>query len=156
MRIIAATLAALVLLPASAEAASVSGTLTKGRGYTIIALSPKGQSATAKVAANGRFKLTIPARGSTLQLVGPNGTYFGPITLGKVVKKKASVALSGKAAKLGKVALKRGFAAAAKAPKNAVSAKGAVKVAKSGAPLGAGNLGFVKVRGAKPKLRAAA
>ena len=51
--------------------------------------------------------------------------------------------------------LKRGFAAA-KAPKAAVSNSGAIQTGKGGAPLGAGNLGFVKMKRGKAKASAAA
>ncbi|MDP9292919.1 MAG: hypothetical protein M3O90_00615 [Actinomycetota bacterium] len=142
-----------LLLPASAPAATVSGTLAGGRGYTVIALSSGGRSSKSAVAANGRFSLKVPGRGSTLQLVKPNGAYFGPVVLRKAGR-KALLGLSAKGGKLGRVSLKRGFAAA-KAPKKAVSSRGAIRTTKTGAPLGAGNLGLVRMR-AKGKVGASA
>jgi hypothetical protein len=136
-------LTAAVLLPASASAATVSGTLAGGRGYTVIALSSGGQSSKSAVAARGGFSLKVPGRGSTLQLVKPNGTYFGPVVLRRAGR-KALVRLSAKGGKLGRVSLKRGFAAA-EAPQSAVSSRGAIRTTKTGAPLGAGNLGLVRM-----------
>jgi hypothetical protein len=142
MRSLLLVLVAAALLPASASAATVSGTLSRGHGYTVIALAPSGQSAKSPVGTNGRFSVKIPGRASTLQLVKPNGAYFGPVVLGKAGK-KAIVDLSTKGGSLGRVTLKRGFAAA-KAPKKAVSSAGAIRTTRAGAPLGAGNLGFVR------------
>ena len=142
-RIILLAVTAVVLLPASAPAATVSGTLTRGRGYTVIALSSSGQSSKSAVAANGRFSLRIPGRASTLQLVKPNGAYFGPVVVGRAGR-KALLGLSSRGGKLGRVSLKRGFAVAG-APTKAVSSRGAVRTTRTGAPLGAGNLGFVRM-----------
>jgi hypothetical protein len=153
MRTLLLTLTAAVLLPASASAATVSGTLAGGQGYTVIALSSAGQSSKSAVTAKGGFSLRIPGRNSTLQLVKPNGAYFGPVVLRKSGR-KAFVRISAKGGKLGRVLLKRGFAAA-KAPKKAVSSRGAIRTTRKGAPLGAGNLGFVRVP-AKGRARASA
>src|SRR3954454_20251797 len=131
---------AAALLPASASAATVSGTLAGGRGYTVIALAANGQSAKSPVGATGTFSLKLPAKGSTLQLVKPSGEYFGPVVL-RTDGKYGLVALSAKGGKVGRVTLKRGFAAA-NAPKAVATTGGAVAVTKAGAPLGAGNLGF--------------
>jgi hypothetical protein len=148
-------LAAAILLPVgSAQAATVSGTVAAGQGYTVLAMAPSGQSTVAKVAANGRFSLKIKGAGSTLQLVTPAGRYFGPVVLGRAGK-KAVVALSAKGGTLGKLKLKAGFAAV-KAPKKAVSRKGAVRTAKNGGPLGAGKLGFVRMTGKSRAVASAA
>jgi hypothetical protein len=154
-RIILFAVTTVVLLPASAAAATVSGTLAGARGYTVIALAAGGQSTKSAVGANGRFSVRIPGQGSTLQLVKPNGAYFGPVVLRKAGR-KAFLGLAGKGGKLGRVSLKRGFAAA-DAPLEAVSSKRAIRTTKSGAPLGAGNLGFVRMPvSAKATLRASA
>jgi hypothetical protein len=153
--IIVLAVIAVALLPASAAAATVSGTLAGAHGYTVIALASSGQSSKSAVAADGRFSVRVPGPGSTLQLVKPNGAYFGPVVLRKVGR-KALVRLSAKGGKLGRVSLRRGFAAA-KAPLKAVSSRGAIRTTTSGAPLGAGNLGFVRMpAGAKTRLRASA
>jgi CARDB len=141
LRTLPIALAAALVLPASASAATVSGTVGGGQGYTVIALSATGQSSKATVGAGGRFKLKLPGKGTTLQLVKPDGTYFGPVVL-RTAGKRAFVGLSANGGKLGRISLKRGFASA-KAPKAAVTAD-AIRTAK-GAPLGAGKLGFVKV-----------
>jgi hypothetical protein len=142
LRSLPIALAAALVLPASASAATVSGTLGGGRGYTVIALSATGQSSKSAVGAGGRFSLKLPGKGATLQLVKPDGRYFGPVVL-RTSGKRAFVGLSARGGKLGRISLKRGFAAA-KAPKAAVAGD-AIRTAKGGAPLGAGNLGFVKV-----------
>lgn len=143
LRTLPIALAAALVLPASASAATVSGTVGGGRGYTVIALSSTGQSSKAAVGAGGRFSLKLPGKGATLQLVKPDGSYFGPVVL-RTSGKRAFLGLSAKGGKLGRISLKRGFAAA-KASKAAVSTGGAIRTAKGGAPLGAGNLGFVKI-----------
>jgi hypothetical protein len=153
MRILLLALTAAVLIPASASAATVSGTLAGGRGYTVIALSSAGQSSKSAVTPKGRFSLKVPGRNSTLQLVKPNGAYFGPVVL-RMAGKKALLRISAKGGKLGRVLLKRGFGVA-KAPKKAVSSTGAIRTTKKGAPFGAGNLGFVRVP-ANRKARASA
>ncbi|MDX6665239.1 MAG: hypothetical protein QOG68_1445, partial [Solirubrobacteraceae bacterium] len=146
-------LAATIALPAAAApAATVSGTLAGGHGYTVIALSASGQSSKSAVSKTGAFSLKVPGAGATLQLVKPNGAYFGPVVL-RTVGKKALMGLSAKGGKLGRLVLGRGYAVAKKAPKKAVAAKGAIRTLK-GAPLGAGNLGFVQMHG-KGKARAA-
>ncbi len=154
LRSLGLALLAAAVLPASASAATVSGTLGGGRGYTVIALSATGQSSKAAVGANGRFSLKVPGKGATLQLVKPGGSYFGPVVL-RTSGKRAFVGLAPKGGNLGRIVLKRGFAAA-KAPKAAVSTSGAIQTGKGGAPLGAGNLGFVKMKRGKAKASAAA
>lgn len=140
-----ALIAALAVLPAaSAQAATVSGSVAGGKGYTVLALAASGQASSAKVGSGGAFSLKLPGKGATLQLVKPTGAYFGPVVLRKAGK-RALMTLSAKGGKLGKVKLKAGYASA-KAPKKAVSPKGAIRT-KHGAPLGAGNLGFVKMKG---------
>jgi hypothetical protein len=152
-RILVLALAGAVLLPASASAATVSGTLVGGKGYTVIALSSGGRSSKSAVSAQGRFSLKLPGPGTTLQLVKPNGAYFGPVVL-RTAGKQALVRLSAKGGRLGRVSIKRGFAAA-RAPKTAVSSGGAIRTTKAGAPLGAGNLGFVRMK-AMARARSAA
>lgn len=136
-------LAAAIALPASAPAATVSGTLAGGKGYTVLVMAPSGQASTAKVAGDGRFSLKLKGAGSTLQLVSPAGRYFGPVVLGKAGK-RAIVTLSAKGGKLGRVKLRTGFASV-DAPGKTVTAKGAVRRGRNGGPLGAGKLGFVRM-----------
>src|ERR1700712_817180 len=106
---LALSVAAALVLPATASAATVSGTLAGGRGYTVIALSAAGQSSQSLAGKGGAFSLAVPGRGATLQLVKPDGTYFGPVVL-RASGHTALVGLSGTAGKLGRVSLKRGFA----------------------------------------------
>jgi hypothetical protein len=73
-------------LAAAAAAAPVqqppiTGTLSVP-GYTIVALAADGQAATAFAPA-GRFRVRPPAARVTLQLRAPDGTYGGPVVVGR-------------------------------------------------------------------------
>ena len=121
LRILPIALAAALVLPASASAATVSGHARRWEGYTVIALSVHGP--VLQVGGRARRAASsskLPGKGATLQLVKPDGSYFGPVVL-RASGKRAFVGLSAKGGKLGRIALKRGFAAAAKAPKAAVA-----------------------------------
>lgn len=139
-RIALLAVAALLLPAVAADAAKVSGKAPAG--YTVVALAPSGQAVAAKV-SGGRFAVAIPASGATLHLVAADGGYFGPVVLRKKGK-KGIVALSKKGGAIGRIAVRAGWGSA-KAPRKAVSARGAVKLRK-GAPLGAGTMGYVKLR----------
>lgn len=143
----------LSLAPAAASGATVSGKIAGGKGYTVLALAPGGQSSASTAKANGAFSVKVRKAGSTLQLVRPDGSYFGPVVLGRSGR-KAIVSLSSKGGRIGRVSLKKGFATA-KAAKRAVTKKGALRTRANGAPYGAGKLGFVKLKGGKATARAA-
>lgn len=132
---------AALLFTATADAAKVSGRAPAG--YTVIALAPSGQAATARV-ADGRFAVTVPAAGATLHLVTPGGSYFGPVILGRHGR-RGIVALSKRGGAIGTLRSRDGYATA-RAPRRAVSPRGAVRL-RRGAPLGAGTLGYVRLKG---------
>jgi hypothetical protein len=152
-RFLLLAIAASALVPAVARAATVSGTIAGGQGYTVLALAAAGQSAAAKIKGSGAFSLKVPGSRATLQLIRPNGAYFGPVVL-RMAGRKALLGLSSRGGRLGKIRLKSGYAAA-KAPRKAVSPNGAIRTTRSGAPLGASNLGFVQMN-RKGKARIAA
>lgn len=140
-----------LLLPNAAYAANLklSGTLKHGAGFHVVVIKPNGLSVDAEVAKNGRFKLTVPARGArdaVVQLLRANGHFYGPLVFMRS-KTKAYEALSGKRnLKLGIVTLKGNFAAPRKAVARAALDLRHVTKASRGRPVGAGKLGFVKLR----------
>jgi hypothetical protein len=70
-----------VLAVAAAAAASITGTLNVP-GYSVMALTAGGRVTTAP-AVDGRFRLQPPASRVTLQLRAPDGTYAGPVVVGR-------------------------------------------------------------------------
>ncbi len=131
----------------SATAATVSGTLTGGRGLHVVVVQSNGTSKKATITSTkGTFKV-VGARlaGASIQLVGSNGTYFGPVLLGGSGKKVyATIKGSGNLA-LGTFKRKSGYAAA-RAPVGRYFTTAAYTVAaKNGKPIGAGKFGRVKV-----------
>jgi hypothetical protein len=70
-----------VLAVAAAAAASITGTLNVP-GYSVMALTAGGRVTTAP-AVDGRFRLQPPAARVTLQLRAPDGTYAGPVVVGR-------------------------------------------------------------------------
>ena len=144
---VAATLA-LFVASASAAAAPkrISGKLSKP-GYTVIALAANGK-ATSVHPKRREFKLRPPAKRVTLHLRAADGTYAGPIVVGK--EKKGTRAILGVKAgtKLGKVTVKKpqGYAKPKRRlPKRFVDAKRNAR-AKKGVPIGAGRFGRVRSR----------
>ncbi len=138
---------------ASAGAATIKGKVKKCKGCTVIAVVKKGSGASAKLKANGSFRLQLKgksAKGAQLQIIKRNGNYLGPIVL-KHKKKRAYVTHRGASVNLGKVSVKKGYAVVAKTlPKRAVSGKWA-KANSKGKPRGAGKLGLSKRKKGKGK-----
>ena len=140
-----AVLALALVLPASASAKAkpITGKLSK-RGYEVIALdaSGKGKSVRAK---RGKFKLRPPASRVTLHLRAKNGSYAGPIVVGRKGKKRVIVGVKA-GASLGKVKVNpgEGFASAKGVAKTSLDTK-RTATAKKGVPIGAGNFGRVAV-----------
>jgi hypothetical protein len=134
--------------------APISGKLSR-RGYTLIALVDKSSAAKTRRIKGRRFKLRPPARRVTLHLRAPNGTYAGPIVLrgrsGKARKsaKRGRRAILGvkAGAHLGKIKIKRraGYALAKGVAGKWLFGK-RFATARKGVPIGAGNLGLVRVR----------
>ena len=142
----AAAAAAAVAMPAAANAGpSLSGKIVRGKGYTVTVLAEGGAGVSRTVGANGSFSLPLPksARGATVQLVTPDGRYYGPLVLASK-RGKAFTALSGKPVKLGAIKLRGGWAAPVRAvaPK-AFNARQAIVADRTGKPAGAGKLGLV-------------
>jgi hypothetical protein len=125
---------------------AITGKLSKP-GYTVIALAGSGVAHT-DLAAKGKFKLKPPANKVTLHLRAPDGTYSGPVVVGK--KKKGKLAIVGvrKGARLRAVKInsKKGYAK----PKKKLAEKWRndkrIAKAKKGVPIGAGVFGRAAVK----------
>lgn len=131
---------------AAAKKVSISGTIPRGKGYTVVATTATGGGVRQKLGASGKFRLQLTAaqaKGATLSLITPQGRFFGPVVLA-TARFKAYTRLTGRSVVLGKLKLGAGYAMpAAKLPKRAVSGSWVAANAK-GRPVGAGKLGFVK------------
>ena len=150
-------LTGLMLLSSAAHAApsrfTVSGKISGGAGYSVNLLAATGEVRTATANARGAFSFRrVPAsfaKGATLQLVGTDGSYYGPVVL-KKARNKAYLHLSGKLAEesssiaLGTITLKGGYALLRTAPVAPVVNTRKVTVANAaGAPIGSGRSGLV-------------
>jgi hypothetical protein len=136
---------------ALAQTVTVKGTLKGASGYTLALLNPDGSSKTQTLAASGNFSFTKmqlkKLAGSSLQLIGADGRFFGPVVLGKKGR-KVSTTLSGKGnagavLNLGRLTLKTGYASAAASLKSTIYTTPLVSADITGKPTGAGNLGMV-------------
>jgi hypothetical protein len=138
---------------ALAQAILVKGTLKGATGYTVALLYKDGSSATKKLTANGAFSFSkVKLRnlaGATVQLIAPDGRYFGPVVLGKK-NRKVSISLSGKnvdsgaVLNLGRLTLRSGYASAAPGLSPVVYTTPRVAADSTGKPSGAGSLGVVQ------------
>ena len=139
------TLALIVPAFVQAKPAKVSGKLS-ARGYTVIALAASGRAKTDR-AARGKFKLRPPTKNVTLQLRAPDGTYAGPIVVAEKEHGERAIVGIKAGAKLGKIEVNPadGYAElATRLPRKYVNLK-RTSLAEQGTPLGAGNLGRVRV-----------
>lgn len=120
----------------------ISGRIVGADGYTLIALAPNGSTKEVKLGRSGSFR--VPAhRGWTLQLLGANSHYFGPVVL-RHKGARGWEALSGESATLGTITLHKGYAA----PQRQVDTRALedskwLHVSASGTPTGAGTLGLI-------------
>jgi hypothetical protein len=127
--------------PAVAAPKPISGKLSKP-GYTVIALAGNGR-ATSVRARTGGFKLRPPAKRVTLHLRAPNGTYAGPVVVGRKKKGKRAVLGVRAGAKLGKIRVRFGHARLARRlRKKRIDARRLAR-AKKGIPIGARVFGRV-------------
>jgi hypothetical protein len=89
---------------------------------------------------NGRFKLAVAGKRVSLNLVRPNGTYYGPVVLDRGKRGRAHLTLK-RSAKLGTVQLKGSYARVARPVKKKLLASSWLRVNRKGKPAGAGRLG---------------
>ena len=140
-------LVATAFAAAPATAATVSGTLKSGKGYTIVVVQSNGKAKKLKVTSTkGTFKVTgVTLSGASINLISSTGQYWGPVVLaGSGTKVYETIKGSGNLA-LGTVTRKTGYAVAV-APKTRYQTGAAYSVkAAKGKPVGASKLGRVKV-----------
>jgi len=153
---VAAFLVLLLSAPASAPAKGskpITGKLSKP-GYTVIALGANGRATSVHVKKQ-RFKLRPPAERVTLHLRTADGTYGGPVVVGRVERGKVAILGVEAGAKLGRVELKvrKGYAKVKrKRAERWIDATREAR-AKQGIPIGAGKLGLVRskrIKGGAP------
>lgn len=126
--------------PAQAAARAISGTLSKG-GYRVVAVTPGGDARTARVAANGAFRIVPRGPVVTLSLVTRKGRYAGPVVVGGTATRAVIGVEAG--AKLGAVRVRPGWARAASVPAGKVVTSMWAK-ARDRKPVGAGRNGLVR------------
>jgi hypothetical protein len=147
-------LLAVQLATTSAAAAPkrITGKLTNP-DVTVLGLAESGESESTP-AASGKFTLRPAAKAATLHLRAIDGTYAGPIVVGRKGKRRAIMGVKA-GAKLGKVRVRarKGYAkASGELPEKVVDEKRFAR-AKKGVPIGAGNFGRVssqRTRGGAP------
>ena len=148
-------LLALIISVSSAETfaqtVTIKGTLKKANKYTAVLLFKDGSSKTQKLTSSGNFsfskvKLSSLKDGS-LQLIGTDGRYYGPVVLGKKGK-KVSISFSGKnnssgkTLNLRKLTLKSGYAISDGKLNSKIYTTPKVKSDSKGKPIGAGSSGL--------------
>jgi hypothetical protein len=128
--------------PAAAKLRPISGQLSK-TGYTVIALTADGRARPVKAPA-GSFRLTSLAETVTLHLRAANGTYAGPVVVGRAAGRPITGVRAG--ARLGRVLVRAGYATLARRlPQRFLDARRWAR-ATDGVPIGAGNFGRVRSR----------
>lgn len=142
--------AALLAVPAGASAAKpISGELSEA-GVAVIAVADNGKASIDR-ASRGAFKLKAPAKSVTLHLRARDGSYAGPIVVGRAKGGKRAIVGVRAGAELGAVKVKAagGYAMPARdLPTRSIDMERTAS-AKDGVPIGAGRFGRVRVR--KPK-----
>ncbi|MGH2838953.1 MAG: hypothetical protein ACRDJY_11495, partial [Thermoleophilaceae bacterium] len=135
--------------PADAARKTITGKLSK-LNYTVIALGASGEEAVR--AGRGRFELRPPrgipgvARGMSLHLRGPRGSYAGPIVVARKKKGKRAVLGVLPGAKLGVIKIRRGYAKLANPLHEKWVDASRLARARKGVPIGARVFGRVRSR----------
>ena len=137
--------------PAAAAPKAIRGKLNRP-GYSVMAVAPNGEAKTVR--AKPRFKLRPPTRRVTLHLRARNGTYRGPIVVGRARRGRRAILGVPAGAKLGRIKVdrRRGYARAKRVRRRWRDTKVWAR-ARRGVPIGAGKVGFVRSkrrRGAVP------
>jgi hypothetical protein len=143
-------------LAASPSAAAlpkrITGKLSKP-GYAVTALA-RGGSGRMVGAGRGRFALRPPAQHVTLHLRAPNGTYAGPIVVGRVKNGRRALVGVTAGARLGDIKVRRGFAVVSqRLPERWLDVNRKVR-ARRGVPIGARNFGYVRSKPPRHRLAA--
>lgn len=130
--------------PAVAKPKPITGKLSKP-GYEVIALATSGEATSVRARANG-FRLRPSAKRVSLHLRAADGTYAGPVVIGKERKGKWAIVGVRAGAKLGMVEVKatRGYAKLRKRlPEKSLDTEQRARATK-GVPIGAGAFGLVR------------
>ena len=137
---------------AQAQSVTLKGNIKNASGYTLILLNKDGSSKTKVLPSSGAFSFgsvkLSKLKNASLQLVSSDGRYFGPVVLGKKGT-KVSINFSGKNPRyekilnVGKIAIKSGYAIAAKSLFAALYVAPKVNADGDGKPIGAGKSGIV-------------
>lgn len=141
---VAALSLALGALPAMGTT-RITGTLKGGKGFTVVGVPVNGVGPSVRIGASGRFVLVFRGamgRNATLQIIRPQGRYFGPAVLARSGT-TAYTRLSGRSGSIGTLVRRAGYASP-QAPVRATlvqRAKGA-RATRAGKPVGAGRLGY--------------
>ena len=146
-RVFASCLAVLASFAIGADAAAAAKPITgklSTAGYTVIALDTDGEAASKPAKPNGKFKIKAPARRVTLHLRAADGTYAGPIVVGKKGRKGRKAIVGVKAgAELGKVKIRSGYAKLKHEPADDSVDRKRKARARKGVPIGAGVFGRI-------------
>jgi hypothetical protein len=129
---------------AEAKRKAISGKLSKS-GYTVLALSESG-AVTSVVAKHGKFKLRPLGKRVTLHLRAPEGTYAGPIVVGREGKRAILGVRAGANLGVAQVKRRKGYAKVKHTPAGKFVDSRLSATAKKGVPIGAGNFGRVLVK----------
>jgi hypothetical protein len=140
-----------LLAPAEAmsatRSATISGSIAGGRNYIVIVTTKNGGGVRRKLNATGSFRIVLPAAkaaGASLTIVRPSGRYLGPVVL-RHRDRLAYTRLTGTSIALGQLRLRAGYATPGRMiPDAAVNLRSAVAADRTGKPVGAGLLGFVR------------
>jgi hypothetical protein len=131
----------------------VSGKVFGAAHYTLILLARDGRFRSVKLDLTGKFTFSdLPrdlVRGATLQLVNPEGRYFGPIVLAHSRATSAAyTALSrtgrGRKIKVGRIALETGYGRARRVRRALIDRSAPVDASSDGEPVGANKAGLVQ------------
>jgi hypothetical protein len=127
---------------AARAAPVVSGHIRGADRDTLLELAPGGATGSVTLGRAGDFAL--PAHKNwTLQLVGSDGRYVGPVVLGHDGV-RGWEALTGHTLRLGRIILHHGFAAPVhQRPVASLRTANWLHASRAGAPLGAGRLGYI-------------
>lgn len=142
-----AVFAALAVPTGPAEASTtVKGKVAGAKGFTVIGVPKSGSGVSRRLGSTGAFKLSFKgrsARGATLHLVRPSGTYYGPVRLRRSGR-RAYLRLSGVSGSVGPLRLRGGYAAGRTGvAARLVDRRLRTKATAAGKPVGAGRLGLV-------------
>ncbi|MEI7439958.1 MAG: hypothetical protein WCK20_09845, partial [Thermoleophilia bacterium] len=142
-----AALVAAMAVAASATAATVSGTIKGGKGYSVVVVQGNAKGKKVKITSSkGTFSISgVTLAGASLSLITSRGTYWGPIVLGGSGNKVYETIKGSSNLALGSVTRKSGYAVAVTPSARYQAGAAYTVMAASGKPVGASKLGRVKI-----------